>query len=72
MINQKTSPYFRRSYMIVMGLRNPENDEINEKNKLNVISAVGKDPGIDKKDFRKHIDKINAIGGAKNGSLSVA
>ena len=72
MINQKTGPYLRRSYMIVMGLRNPENDEINEKNELNVTSAVGKDAGIDKKDFMKHIDKINAIGGAKNGSLSVA
>ena len=58
--------------MIVIGLLKPGNDEINQKDKLNVISTVGKDAGIDKKDFRKHIDKINAIGGAKNGSLSVA
>ena len=58
--------------MIVIGLLKPGNDEINQKDKLNVISAVGKDAGIDKKDFREHIDKINAIGGAKNGSLSVA
>ena len=38
-----------------MGLRKPGNDEINEEDKLNVISAVAKDAGIDKNDFNMSI-----------------
>ena len=58
--------YSRRSCMIVTVLRKPENDETNEDDALNVISAVAKEAGIDKNDFRKQVDKIHPIGGAKN------
>ena len=57
--------YSRRSCMIVTGLQKPENDEKNEDDALNVISAVAKEAGIDENDFRKHVDKIHPIGGAK-------
>ena len=60
--------YSRRSCMIVTGLQKPENDEKNEDDALNVISAVAKEAGIDENDFRKHVDKIHPIGGAKNGN----
>ena len=35
---------------------------------VNVISAVAKEAGIDKNDFKKHVNKIHPIGGAKNRS----
>ena len=54
--------------MIVAGLRKPENDETNEDDGLDVISAVTKEAGIDKNDFRKYVDKIHPIGGGKNGN----
>ena len=60
--------YSRRACMIVAGLRKPVNDEANEDDALNVISAVAKETGIDENDFRKHVDKIHPIGGAKNGN----
>ena len=60
--------YSRRSCMIVTGLQKPENDEKNEDDALNVISAVAKEAGIDENDFRKHVDKIHPIGDAKNGN----
>ena len=60
--------YSRRSCMIVTGLQKPENDEKNEDDALNVISAVAKEAGIDEDDFRKHVDKMHPIGGAKNGN----
>ena len=60
--------YSRRSCMIVMGLRKPLIDETNEDDALNVISAVAKEAGIDENDFRKHVDKIHPIGGARNGN----
>ena len=60
--------YSRRSCMIVTGLQKPENDEKNEDDALNVISAVAKEAGIDENDFRKHVDKIHPIDGARNGN----
>ena len=60
--------YSRRLCIIVTGLRKPVNDETNKDDALNVISAVAKDAGIDENDFRKHVDKIHSIGGAKNGN----
>ena len=60
--------YSRRACMIVAGLQKPVNDEANEDDTLNVISAVAKEAGIDDNDFRKHVDKIHPIGGAKNGN----
>ena len=54
--------------MIVTGVRKPEDDETNEDDALNVISAVAKEAGVDENDFRKHVDKIHPIGGAKNGN----
>ena len=60
--------YSRRGCMIVTGLRKPVNDETNEDDALNVISAVAKEAGIGENDFRKHVDKIHPIGGAKNGN----
>ena len=53
--------YSRRSCMIVTGLQKPENDEKNEDDALNVISAVAKEAGIDEDDFRKHVDKIHPL-----------
>ena len=35
---------------------------------LNVIPTVAKEAGTDENDFRKQVDKIHAIGGAKNGN----
>ena len=60
--------YSQRSCMIVTGLWKPEDDETNEDDALNVISAVAKEAGVDENDFRKHVDKIHPIGGAKNGN----
>ena len=60
--------YSRRSCMIVAGLRKPEDDKTNEDDALNVILAVAKETGVDENDFRKHVDKIHPIGGAKNGN----
>ena len=60
--------YSRRSCMIVTGLRKPENHITNEDDMLNTISAVAKEAGVDKNDFRKHVDKIHPIGGTKNGN----
>ena len=60
--------YSRRSGMIVMGLRKPEDDETNEDDALNVISSVAKEAGVDENDFRKHVNKIHPIGGSKNGN----
>ena len=60
--------YSRRSCMIVTGLRKPLIDEANEDDALNVISAVAKEAGIDENDFRKHVDKIHPIDGARNGN----
>ena len=57
--------YSRRSCMIVTGLRKPEDDKTNEDDALNLISAVAKEAGVDENDFRKHVDKIHPIGGAK-------
>ena len=54
-----------KSCMIVKGLWKPKNDEINEDDALNVISAVPKEAGIDENDSRKHFDNIHPIGGAK-------
>ena len=52
--------------MIVTGLRKPENEEANEEDKLNVISAAAKEAEIDKNDFKKCFDKIHPMGGTKN------
>ena len=60
--------YSRRSCMRVTGVRKPEDDETNEDDALSVISAVAKEAGVDENDFRKHVDKIHPIGGAKNGN----
>ena len=60
--------YSRRSCMIDMDLRKPEDDKTNEDDALNVISAVAKEAGVDENDFRKHVDKIHPIGGTKNGN----
>lgn len=54
--------------MIVKGLQNPENEEANKENQLNVISAATEEAGIDKNCFKKHFDKIHPIGGTKNGN----
>ena len=62
----ETDSYSQRSCMIVTGLRKPKNDKTNKDDALNVISA--KEAGIDENDFRKHVDKIHPIGGAKNGN----
>ena len=64
----ETDSNSQRSCMIVTGLRKPKNDKRNKDNALNVISAVAKEAGIDENDFRKHVDKIHPIGGAKNGN----
>ena len=64
----ETDSNSQRSCMIVTGLRNPKNDKRNKDDALNVISAVAKEAGIDENDFRKHVDKIHLIGGAKNGN----
>ena len=58
--------YSRGSCMIVMGLRKPEDDETNKDDALNIILAVAKEAGVDENDFRKHVNKIHPIGGAKN------
>ena len=42
------------------GLQKSENGETNDDDVLNVISAR-----IDENDFRKHLNKIHPIGGAK-------
>ena len=60
--------YSRRSCMIVTGLQKPKDDETNEDDALNVISAVAKEAGAVENDFRKHVNKIHPIGGAKNGN----
>ena len=57
--------YSQRACMIVTLLRKSINDETNKDDALNVISAVAKEAGIDENDFRKHVDKIHPIGGAK-------
>ena len=54
--------YSRRSCMRVTGVRKPEDDETNEDDALSVISAVAKEAGVDENDFRKHVDKVRAIG----------
>ena len=54
--------------MIVTGLRKPKNDKTNKDDALNVISVVAKEEGIDENYFRKQVDKIHPIGGAKNGN----
>ena len=54
--------------LTVTGLRKPEDDETNEDDALNVISAFTKEAGVDQTDFMKHVDKIHPIGGAKNGN----
>ena len=64
----ETDSYSQRSCMIVTGLRKPKYDKTNKDDALNVISAVAKEAGIDENDFRKHVDKIHPIGGAKNGN----
>ena len=53
--------------MIVTGLRKPENEEANEEDKLNVISAAAKEADIDKNDFKKCFDKIHPMGGGGGG-----
>ena len=60
--------YSSRSCMIVTGLRKPKSDETNKEEELNAISAVAKEAGIDENDFRKHVNKIHPIGGAKKGN----
>ena len=60
--------YSRRSCMIVKGLWKPKDDETNEDDTLNVISAVTKEAGVDENDFRKHVNKIHPIRDAKNGN----
>ena len=64
----ETDSYSQRSCMIVTGLRKPKYDKTNKDDALNVISAVAKEAGIDENDFRKHVDKIHPIDGAKNGN----
>ena len=54
--------------MIVTGLQKPKDDETNEDDALNVRSAVAKEAGAVENDFRKHVNKIHPIGGAKNGN----
>ena len=56
--------------MIIKGLRKSENDETNKEDGLNIILAITKEAGIDKSDFRKHLNKIHPIGGAKKWKLS--
>ena len=51
--------------MIDIDLRKPEDDKTNKDDVLNVISAVAKEAGVDENDFRKHVNKIHPIGGAK-------
>ena len=63
----ETDSYSLRSCMIVTGLQKPVNDKTNKDDALNVISAVAKEAGVEENDFRKHVDKIHPIGGAKNG-----
>ena len=63
----ETDSYSQRSCMIVTGLRKPKNGKTNKDDALNIISVVAKEAGIDENDFRKHVDKIHPIGGAKNG-----
>ena len=58
--------YSRGSCMIVTGLRKPDDDETNKDDALNIILAVAKEAGVDENDFRKHVNKIHPIGGAKN------
>ena len=60
--------YSQGACMIVTLLRKSINDETNKDDALNVISAVAKEAGIDENDFRKHVDKIHPIGGAKDGN----
>ena len=57
--------YSQRSCMIIKGLRKPENSETKKQERLNIILADGKEAGIDKNDFRKHVEKTHLIGGAK-------
>ena len=64
----ETDSNSQRSCMIVTGLRKPKNDKRNKDDALNVISAVAKEAGIDENDFRKHVDKIHPIDGARNGN----
>ena len=64
----EADPYSRRSCMKITGLQKSKNDETNEEDGLNVILAVTKDAGIDKNDFRKHVDKMHLISGVKNGN----
>ena len=52
--------------MIVTGLPKPDDDETNKDDALNIILAVAKEAGVDENDFRKHVNKIHPIGGAKN------
>ena len=64
----ETDSYSQRSCMIVTGLQKPKTDKTNKDDALNVTSAVAKEAGIDENDFRKYVDKIHPIGGAKNGN----
>ena len=57
--------YSHRSCMIIKGLRKFENSETKKQDRLNIISANGKEAGIDENDFRMHVDKIHLIGHAK-------
>ena len=41
--------YYQRSSMIIKGLRKPENSETKKQGRLNIISADGKEAGVDTK-----------------------
>ena len=52
--------------MIVMGLRKPEKDETNGKDKKRVISTITSEAGLDEGEFMRHVDKVHPVGGTKN------
>ena len=62
--------YCWRSRMIVTGLRKPGKDETNDEDSKRVISAIASEAGLDEEKLTKHVDKVNPVGGTKNGKQS--
>ena len=56
--------------MIVTGLRKPEKDETNDEDSKRVISSISSEARLDKGEFMRHVDKVHAVGGTKNGKQS--
>ena len=56
--------------MIVMGLRKPEKDETNGKDKKRVISTITSEARLDEGEFMRHVDKVHPVGGTKNDKQS--